>query len=145
MVDGVIGSIYASQYANQLTGYQIAYGIGFQAETDEERAARLKSNSDLAERLAKMSDEMRASWADAQRQREIEVDERNRKVAHKIMMFRIRNKDSNMATRVERRRKYLREKWQLRGKLIGYSMIALPLAVGGLALLWRFALWTIFS
>jgi hypothetical protein len=69
--------------------------------------------------------------------------ERLREMSHAQMMSRIRNKDRNMTTRLERRRKAIRGRWMERGWIAGCcvaGLVVIPLLGAGISLAWN-AFW----
>jgi|SRR5882724_296084 len=135
---------YQGSIAGGYAGMQNAQQNAWQ-ETPKQREARSKAFVDETFRIAKLSKEEREREDAARIQRELDRIEADRRRIHAQLMTRILDKDTNMSTRLERRRKALREKWEIRGKVITVSMVVTPLAIALLAMLWRLAFWTILS
>ena len=65
--------------------------------------------------------------------------ERQREYYHKQKMARIRDKDRNMSTRLERRRKAIRARWDARLKTVLLWSVGLPVGAAVVVAVWRAA------
>lgn len=116
----------AAQLADQGRRYRFETGPGYTVSEDRIRQEATKSQE---------------GWEAFKRWHNEQAIRRREERRQKLINLR----DVRMSTRLERRREAIRLKWYSRGIVLGTFTFSVPVALGIIALGWRFAVWAMAS